>query len=110
MASKSESSRPPYFLTTPIFYPNGEPHIGHAYTAMASDAIARFRRLDGFDVRFMTGTDEHGLKMQQTAIAEGLTPLELADRNSARFREMMAALNISYDDYIRTTEPRHERS
>lgn len=70
MASKSESSRPPYFLTTPIFYPNGEPHIGHAYTAMASDAIARFRRLDGFDVRFMTGTDEHGLKMQQTAIAE----------------------------------------
>ena len=77
---------------------------------MASDAIARFRRLDGYDVRFMTGTDEHGLKMQQTAIAEGLTPLELADRNSARFREMMGVLDISYDDYIRTTEPRHERS
>jgi methionyl-tRNA synthetase len=110
MASQSEASRPRYFLTTPIFYPNGEPHIGHAYTAMASDAIARFRRLDGYDVRFMTGTDEHGLKMQQTAIAEGLTPLQLADRNSARFREMMAALDISYDDYIRTTEPRHERS
>ncbi len=110
MASQSESSRPRYFLTTPIFYPNGEPHIGHAYTAMASDAIARFRRLDGFDVRFMTGTDEHGLKMQQAAAAEGLAPIELADRNSARFREMMATLNISYDDYIRTTEPRHERS
>ena len=110
MASQSEQSRPRYFLTTPIFYPNGEPHIGHAYTAMASDAIARFRRLDGYDVRFMTGTDEHGLKMQQTAIAEGLTPLELADRNSARFREMMGVLDISYDDYIRTTEPRHERS
>ena len=99
-----------YFVTTPIFYPNGIPHIGHAYTAMVTDAIARFQRLDGFDVRFLTGTDEHGLKMQQTAVAEGLTPLALADRNSARFREMMTALNISYDDYIRTTEPRHERA
>ncbi|MBR1229434.1 methionine--tRNA ligase [Bradyrhizobium sp. AUGA SZCCT0176] len=99
-----------YFVTTPIFYPNGIPHIGHAYTAMVTDAIARFQRLDGFDVRFLTGTDEHGLKMQQTAIAEGLTPLALADRNSARFRDMMTALNISYDDYIRTTEPRHEQA
>lgn len=99
-----------YFITTPIFYPNGVPHIGHAYTAMVTDAIARFQRLDGFDVRFLTGTDEHGLKMQQTAIAEGLTPLALADRNSGRFRDMMTALNISYDDYIRTTEPRHERA
>ena len=99
-----------YFVTTPIFYPNGIPHIGHAYTAMVTDAIARFQRLDGFDVRFLTGTDEHGLKMQQTAVAEGLTPLALADRNSARFRDMMTALNISYDDYIRTTEPRHKRA
>ncbi|MET3838046.1 methionyl-tRNA synthetase [Bradyrhizobium sp. OAE829] len=99
-----------YFVTTPIFYPNGIPHIGHAYTAMVTDAIARFQRLDGFDVRFLTGTDEHGLKMQQTAVAEGLTPLALADRNSARFRDMMTALNISYDDYIRTTEPRHEQA
>jgi methionyl-tRNA synthetase len=104
------AERNTYFITTPIFYPNGIPHIGHAYTAMVTDAIARFQRLDGFDVRFLTGTDEHGLKMQQTAIAEGLTPLALADRNSARFREMMTALNISYDDYIRTTEPRHERA
>jgi methionyl-tRNA synthetase len=110
MTSATASTRPAYFLTTPIFYPNGVPHIGHAYTAMVTDAIARFQRLDGFDVRFLTGTDEHGLKMQQTAIAEGLTPLALADRNSARFREMMATLNISYDDYIRTTEPRHERA
>jgi methionyl-tRNA synthetase len=105
---KSASTKIPYFVTTPIFYPNGVPHIGHAYTAMVTDAIARFQRLDGFDVRFLTGTDEHGLKMQQTAIAEGLTPLALADRNSGRFRDMMTALNISYDDYIRTTEPRHE--
>src|ERR1700754_784393 len=110
MASAINSTRPAYFLTTPIFYPNGAPHIGHAYTAMVTDAIARFQRLDGFDVLFLTGTDEHGLKMQQTAIAEGLTPLALADRNSARFRDMMTALNISYDDYIRTTEPRHERA
>lgn len=102
--------RKTYFVTTPIFYPNGIPHIGHAYTAMVTDAIARFQRLDGFDVRFLTGTDEHGLKMQQTAVAEGLTPIALADRNSARFREMMTALNISFDDYIRTTEPRHERA
>jgi methionyl-tRNA synthetase len=107
---KSASEKIPYFLTTPIFYPNGVPHIGHAYTAMVTDAIARFQRLDGFDVRFLTGTDEHGLKMQQTAVAEGLTPLELADRNSACFRDMMTALNVSYDDYIRTTEPRHERA
>ncbi len=110
MASATSSTRPAYFLTTPIFYPNGVPHIGHAYTAMVTDAIARFQRLDGYDVLFLTGTDEHGLKMQQTAIAEGLTPLQLADRNSARFRDMMTALNISYDDYIRTTEPRHERA
>jgi methionyl-tRNA synthetase len=110
MTSAIASTRPAYFLTTPIFYPNGVPHIGHAYTAMVTDAIARFQRLDGYDVRFLTGTDEHGLKMQQAAVAEGLTPLALADRNSARFRDMMAALNISYDDYIRTTEPRHERA
>ena len=103
-------ARDTYFVTTPIFYPNGVPHIGHAYTAMVPDPTPRFQRLDGFDVRFLTGTDEHGLKMQQTAVAEGLTPLALADRNSARFRDMMTALNISYDDYIRTTEPRHARA
>jgi methionyl-tRNA synthetase len=109
MASEP-ASKSRYFLTTPIFYPNGVPHIGHAYTALASDAIARFKRLDGFDVKFLTGTDEHGLKMQQTAVKEGLTPQALADRNSGRFRDMMTALNISYDDFIRTTEPRHERA
>jgi methionyl-tRNA synthetase len=110
VADRHRSAKTPYFITTPIFYPNGVPHIGHAYTAMVTDVIARFQRLDGFDVRFLTGTDEHGLKMQQAAVAEGLTPLALADRNSARFRDMMGALNISYDDYIRTTEPRHERA
>jgi len=86
------------------------PHIGHAYTAMATDAIARFQRLDGREVFFLTGTDEHGIKMQQTATAEGLTPKALADRNSQRFRDLMVALNVSQDDFIRTTEPRHYRA
>jgi len=99
-----------YYLTTPIFYPNGIPHIGHAYTAIATDVIARFHRRDGKDVFFLTGTDEHGLKMKQTAIAEGLTPQQLADRNSQRFREMMTAVNVKQDDFIRTTDPRHYRA
>jgi methionyl-tRNA synthetase len=99
-----------FYITTPIFYPNGVPHIGHAYTALVSDAIARFQRLDGRDVFFLSGTDEHGQKMQQTAIAEGLTPIALADRNSQRFRDMLAALNCSNDAFIRTTEERHHRA
>jgi methionyl-tRNA synthetase len=99
-----------FYVTTPIFYPNGVPHIGHAYTALTTDAIARFARLDGRDVLFLTGTDEHGLKMKQTAVKEGVTPLELADRNSAVFRRMEDALGCSYDDYIRTTEPRHHEA
>ena len=101
------AERQKFYLTTPIFYPNGVPHIGHAYTALATDTIARFERLDGKDVLFLTGTDEHGLKMKQTAIEEGLTPIELADRNSSAFRKMEDALDCSYDDFIRTTEPRH---
>jgi methionyl-tRNA synthetase len=103
-------ARPTFFITTPIFYPNGVPHIGHAYTSLVTDSIARFKRLDGYDVFFLTGTDEHGLKMKQTALAEGLSPQALADRNSARFRDMMTALNVAYDDFIRTTEPRHRRA
>jgi len=100
-------SRETYYITTPIFYPNGKPHIGHAYTAIATDAMARFQRLDGKDVFFLSGTDEHGLKMQQTAEKEGVTPKELADRNSEVFREMLAMLGCSNDDFIRTTEERH---
>ncbi|MGE0697499.1 MAG: methionine--tRNA ligase [Hyphomicrobiaceae bacterium] len=96
-----------FYVTTPIFYPNGVPHIGHAYTALATDAIARFARLEGRDVHFLTGTDEHGLKMKQTAQREGLSPKELADRNSAVFRRMEDTLGCSYDDFIRTTEQRH---
>jgi methionyl-tRNA synthetase len=96
-----------FYVTTPIFYPNGVPHIGHAYTALTTDAIARFERLSGKDVHFLTGTDEHGLKMKQTAEKEGLSPKALADRNSAVFRRMEDILGCSYDDFIRTTEARH---
>jgi len=96
-----------FYITTAISYPNGKPHIGHAYEMIATDALARFQRLDGKDVYFLTGTDEHGIKMLQTARKEGLTPRELADRNSAEFRAMAEALGISNDDFIRTTEPRH---
>lgn len=97
----------PFYITTAISYPNGRPHIGHAYELIASDAIARFKRLDGYDVFFLTGTDEHGQKMLQTAAKEGVSVRELADRNAAVFREMAQALNASNDDFIRTTEARH---
>ena len=103
-------TKPPYYITTAIAYPNGAPHIGHAYELIATDAIARFQRLDGFDVFFLTGTDEHGLKIQQTAERQGLTPRELLDRNVPRFREMAERLNCSNDEFIRTTEERHYRS
>jgi methionyl-tRNA synthetase len=104
------SGREKYYITTAISYPNGVPHIGHAYEAIATDAIARFERLAGKDVLFLTGTDEHGLKMKQTATREGIAPRALADRNSARFRDMAATLGLSNDDFIRTTEPRHYRA
>ena len=97
----------PYYITTAISYPNGKPHIGHAYEAIAADAMARFRRAQGRDVRLVTGTDEHGLKMVQTARSEGRDTLEYADEMSGYFRKMCDDLNISYDAFVRTTEPRH---
>ncbi|MEX3609656.1 methionine--tRNA ligase [Rothia sp. LK2588] len=97
----------PFYITTAISYPNGRPHIGHAYEAIAADVMARFKRLDGFDVRFMTGTDEHGQKMQTTAATLNKTARELADENSARFREMDDKLGVSYDRFIRTTDEDH---
>jgi methionyl-tRNA synthetase len=96
-----------FYVTTPIYYVNDAPHIGHAYTTVTADAIARWHRLLGDDVHFLTGTDEHGLKVAQSADAAGITPLEQADRYSDRFREAWELLGISYDDFIRTTEPRH---
>src|SRR5579862_2654474 len=103
-------SAKPYYITTAIAYPNGPPHIGHAYEAIATDAIARFMRLDGYDVFFLTGTDEHGIKMLQTAAKQNLTPRELVARNVPRFQAMVKKLNCSNDEFIRTTEPRHYRS
>ena len=103
-------SAKPYYITTAIAYPNGPPHIGHAYEAIATDAIARFMRLDDYDVFFLTGTDEHGIKMLQTAAKENLTPRQLVERNVPRFQAMVKLLNCSNDDFIRTTESRHYRS
>jgi len=100
----------PYYITTAIAYPNGAPHIGHAYEAIATDAIARFMRLDGRDVFFLTGTDEHGIKMLQTAVKENLTPRQLVERNVPRFQAMVKKFNCSNDEFIRTTEARHYRS
>ncbi len=104
------AERNTYFITTAIAYPNGIPHIGHAYEAIATDALARFQRLNGKDVFFLTGTDEHGLKMVQTAESEGMGVAELAARNALRFKDMDERLNVSFDRFIRTTEPDHHRS
>jgi methionyl-tRNA synthetase len=102
--------KPKFYITTPIYYPSGAPHIGHAYTTIACDVLARWKRLDGYDVFYLTGTDEHGQKMEREAAAAGMAPPAFADRLSAQFREMTARMGISNDDYIRTTEPRHYRA
>ena len=96
-----------FYITTAISYPNGVPHIGHAYEVIATDAIARFKRIDGYDVFFLTGTDEHGLKVQQTATREGKSPKAFVDEMAAKFREMGERLNCSFDRFIRTTDPDH---
>src|SRR3954468_12726251 len=100
----------PFYLTTAISYPNGPPHIGHAYEAITADVVARFQRLRGRDVFFMTGTDEHGLKIAQAARERGVEPPVLADEMSSLFREMDERLQISFDRFIRTTEPAHHRA
>ena len=97
----------PFYVTTAIAYPNGAPHVGHAYEYVATDAIARFKRLDAFDVWFLTGTDEHGLKMAQAAAAEGIPTAQFARRNSDEFERLQRMLNISFDRFIRTTDPDH---
>src|SRR5258708_4163815 len=99
----------PYYLTTPIYYVNDAPHLGHAYTTVACDALARFMRLDGRQVKFLTGTDEHGQKVEKSARAAGLDPQAFCDRVSQNFRDMTQLMNISNDDFIRTTQPRHVR-
>src|SRR3954463_8675597 len=99
-----------FYITTAIPYANGAPHIGHAYERIATDAIQRFKRLDGYDTLFVTGMDEHGLKMQQTAQREELTAKALADRTAAQFERMGEILNAHADDIVRTTQPRHYRA
>ena len=100
-------ARPRYYVTTPIYYVNDAPHIGHAYTTLACDVLARFKRLDGFDVKFLTGTDEHGQKVAESAHAAGSDPQTFTDRVSRNFRDLAAVMNFSNDDFIRTTEARH---
>src|SRR3954465_138964 len=100
----------PYYITTAISYPNGPPHIGHAYEAIAADAMARFQRQQGRDVRFQTGTDEHGLKMAQTARSEKLEPRPFAHKILLLFQEVCDTLNISYDRFIRTSQSDHYRA
>ena len=100
----------PFYVTTPIYYVNDVPHIGHAYTTLACDALARFMRLDGRDVLFLTGTDEHGQKVEKAAAELGIGPQELADRNSANFRDLAVHMGFTNDDFISTTEQRHVRA
>ncbi len=107
MPHENQEGKQPYFITTAISYVNGLPHLGHAYEAISADVMARFKRLDGFDVHFLTGTDEHGQKVEKTAMAADMDPKAFCDQNAAHFREMARTLNLSNDDFIRTTELRH---
>jgi len=99
-----------YYITTPIYYVNDKPHIGHAYTTLSCDVMARFKRLDGYDVTFLTGTDEHGQKVEKAAQVAGVTPQKFTDQVSQNFRDLTAKLNFSNDDFIRTTEDRHKQA
>ncbi|NIA67751.1 methionine--tRNA ligase [Pelagibius litoralis] len=104
------AGKPAYYVTTPIYYVNDVPHIGHAYTTLACDVLARFKRLDGYRVHFLTGTDEHGQKVEQSAEKAGIDPQSFTDRVSQNFRDLSKLMNFSNDDFIRTTEERHKRS
>ncbi len=99
-----------YYITTPIYYVNDAPHIGHAYTTLACDVLARFKRLDGYDVKFLTGTDEHGQKVETSANAAGIAPQAFTDRVSQNFRDLAVAMKFTNDDFIRTTEDRHKKA
>jgi methionyl-tRNA synthetase len=103
-------TKKPYYITTPIYYVNDKPHLGHVYTTVACDVLARFKRLDGFDVKFLTGTDEHGLKVKQAADKAGISPQQFTDDVSQNFRDLVKTMNYSNDDFIRTTEERHKKA
>ena len=98
-----------FYITTAIDYANGSPHLGHAYEKVLTDVIARYKRLSGENVRFLTGLDEHGQKVQQSARKAGIEPIEFCDAQAEKFRDLCKILNISNDDYIRTTEERHKK-
>lgn len=104
------STKPPFYITTPIYYVNGLPHLGHAYTSVLTDTIARFHREDGKEVKFVSGTDEHGQKVQQSAVKLGLEPLRYADDISSKFRQLVNDLQCTPDDFVRTTEERHKKA
>ena len=110
MQENAPGAKKNFYLTTPIYYVNDIPHIGHAYTTIAADVMCRYKRMKGYDVFFLTGTDEHGQKIEQSASAKGLTPKQLADRTVVNFQDLWKALGISNDDFIRTTEDRHRRT
>ncbi len=99
-----------FYITTPIYYPSAKPHMGHAYTSIIADFFARFKRIDGFNVNFLTGTDEHGLKIQRAAEKKDLDPIKFCDEISQTFRDLSKTLNLTNTDFIRTTEERHKRS
>ena len=96
-----------FYITTPIYYPSGSPHIGHCYTTVACDTVARYKRAKGFDVMFLTGTDEHGQKIEDKATAAGLSPKEYTDKVVAEFQKLWAYMNVSYDRFVRTTDDYH---
>lgn len=106
----NNTSNKPFFITTPIYYVNGRPHIGHAYTTVAADTLARFKKLQGEEVFFSTGTDEHGMKIQKKAEEEGKNPAEFTDEIAAQFKDLWKKLNIDYTKFIRTTDPRHKQA
>ena len=99
-----------FYITTPIYYPSAKPHMGHAYSSIIADFFARFKRIQGFNVYFLTGTDEHGQKIQRAAEKKGMDPLSFCDEISKTFRDLSKTLNLSNNDFIRTTESRHTKS
>src|SRR6476659_3282784 len=105
----STLTKPSFYITTPIYYPSGKLHIGHTYTTVAGDAMARYKRLRGYDVRYLTGTDEHGQKIEQKAAERNISPQEYTDEMVKPIKELWEKLDITYDDFIRTTEDRHKK-
>ena len=99
-----------FYISTPIYYPSARPHMGHAYTSIIADFFARFKRMDGYDVHFLTGTDEHGLKIQRASEKKNIEPLKFCDQISQTFRDLSTTLNLSNTDFIRTTEERHKKT